>query len=396
LKVAFIADGRSQHTVRWISYFATKYEVLLISPYSCEEIKNVKLIVLPGRFRLSAQLMKNDDQSTQSKNNILNRFFPILIKNGLVNQVWSQLKLIDLIPQALSARRILKKFNPTLVHALRVQNEGYIVALAWPGLFVISSWGSDFIDTAKNHIFHNLITRYTMRKTSWFISDCQRDLTLALKFNLPNNANKFLFPGNGGVDLSVFNLNLKTRRSRDILYCRGISKVTCVDILIQAFQKIKENPLNQDVKLVVLAPYSLHIEFKLLAHKYGVDNENINIFNYVDTFRLAEIMQSAKLFVSPLTSDGVPNSMLEAMACGMIPVMSDLESIREFITNGENGYLFDPTSVDSLTFALNEGLLETLREDYMNSNFKLIAEKSEFFTNMRKVEDLYGRMQQCT
>ena len=46
--------------------------------------------------------------------------------------------------------------------------------------------------------------------------------------------------------------------------------------------------------------------------------------------------------------DGTPNSLLEGMACGCFPVAGDLESIREWITHGQNGLLVDPNDPQSI------------------------------------------------
>ncbi len=57
---------------------------------------------------------------------------------------------------------------------------------------------------------------------------------------------------------------------------------------------------------------------------------------------MAEVYRSAQIIVSPSTHDGTPNTLLEGMACGCFPIAGDLESIREWITDGVNGLLVDP------------------------------------------------------
>jgi glycosyltransferase involved in cell wall biosynthesis len=41
-------------------------------------------------------------------------------------------------------------------------------------------------------------------------------------------------------------------------------------------------------------------------------------------------------------SDGMPNSLLEAMACGAVPVLNRLPQYAELIRHGENGLFVDP------------------------------------------------------
>jgi glycosyltransferase involved in cell wall biosynthesis len=61
----------------------------------------------------------------------------------------------------------------------------------------------------------------------------------------------------------------------------------------------------------------------------------------------ADVFRGAQIVVSPSIHDGTPNSLLEAMACGCFPVAGDLESIREWITHGQNGLLFDANDAAS-------------------------------------------------
>lgn len=51
---------------------------------------------------------------------------------------------------------------------------------------------------------------------------------------------------------------------------------------------------------------------------------------------------AADVMVSVSSNDSLPNCMLESMACGTPVVMGDIPQIREWIKNGENGFLVPP------------------------------------------------------
>ena len=48
------------------------------------------------------------------------------------------------------------------------------------------------------------------------------------------------------------------------------------------------------------------------------------------------------------------------MAIGCLPVCGDIESIREWITNGENGILVDPTDPYALAEAVQRGIVDAI------------------------------------
>ncbi|MCK4305461.1 MAG: glycosyltransferase family 4 protein, partial [Candidatus Eisenbacteria sp.] len=70
-----------------------------------------------------------------------------------------------------------------------------------------------------------------------------------------------------------------------------------------------------------------------------------------------EVLRSCGIFLLASTAEGLPNALLEAMACGLVPVVSDLPAHRELISPGENGILVPPDDTAAWVRAL-ERLLE--------------------------------------
>jgi glycosyltransferase involved in cell wall biosynthesis len=81
------------------------------------------------------------------------------------------------------------------------------------------------------------------------------------------------------------------------------------------------------------------------------------------------------------------------MACGCFPVAGDLESIREWITPGVNGLLFDPGDPCSLADAILLALEQTdLRLRARQQNARLISERAEHGKVMAEAEAFYHRL----
>jgi glycosyltransferase involved in cell wall biosynthesis len=78
------------------------------------------------------------------------------------------------------------------------------------------------------------------------------------------------------------------------------------------------------------------------------------------------------------------------MACGCFPVVGDIESLREWITQGENGFLVDPADPQGLADAICEGLQSPkLRDQAQKKNARLIAERAEYHEAMRQATEFY-------
>jgi glycosyltransferase involved in cell wall biosynthesis len=105
------------------------------------------------------------------------------------------------------------------------------------------------------------------------------------------------------------------------------------------------------------------------------------------------VFRRAQIIASPSLHDGTPNSLLEGLACGCFPVAGDLESIREWITPGENGLLFDPNDEGSIANAICSALEnKELRERAAGLNRTIIATRAEYKQNMKRAEEFYERV----
>ena len=105
---------------------------------------------------------------------------------------------------------------------------------------------------------------------------------------------------------------------------------------------------------------------------------------------MAELFRGASIVVSPSTHDGTPNTLLEAMACGCFPVAGDLESLREWITPGENGLLIDPSNPRALADAILSVLEKpALREAAKIKNSQIIAARAEYGACMAMIDTFY-------
>jgi len=106
--------------------------------------------------------------------------------------------------------------------------------------------------------------------------------------------------------------------------------------------------------------------------------------------QMAELFRGSRVTVSAATHDGTPNTLLESMACGCLPVAGDIESIREWVVPGLNGLLFDPADAQ----ALAQEILRALEDEALyrragEHNAHLIAEKAQYPVVMAKAQLFY-------
>jgi len=136
------------------------------------------------------------------------------------------------------------------------------------------------------------------------------------------------------------------RESIVVTFVGGVIKRKGVDLLINAWKKVVQAVPN--AVLLIIGPKSKD-ESKGI-HGYVTDNiiesikkqkldETVEFTGYVPN--VSEYLQVSDIFVLPSSREGLPNALIEAMACGVAPVATRLDCISDLIEHGKNGFLFE-------------------------------------------------------
>lgn len=93
------------------------------------------------------------------------------------------------------------------------------------------------------------------------------------------------------------------------------------------------------------------------ATKLGVQDV-VEIREWVDPAERDRLLAAAHAFVLPSHTEGLPMSLLEAMAWGLPPICTPVGSIPEYVVNGANGLLIAPGDVSQLAAAIEQLVLQ--------------------------------------
>ena len=95
---------------------------------------------------------------------------------------------------------------------------------------------------------------------------------------------------------------------------------------------------------------------KQLARKAKELNVQVNFIDIVPNYKLPQILNRYKYYVLPSLFEGMPKTLLEAMACGLVCIGTNVDGINEIIEDSVNGYLANDTSVPALTETINRAI----------------------------------------
>lgn len=94
--------------------------------------------------------------------------------------------------------------------------------------------------------------------------------------------------------------------------------------------------------------------------------ERVHLTGNVDTKQVIDVLNSLKLLVLPSFSEGLPNIVLEAMACGTPVLATRVGGIPDVIEDGVNGFLVDGNEPDQLSTAIRNTMA---RDDLADISF---------------------------
>jgi glycosyltransferase involved in cell wall biosynthesis len=185
---------------------------------------------------------------------------------------------------------------------------------------------------------------------------------------------RFGLPMGNSVILSMRNIN-PIYNPETIIEAFGIL-VRRIDnvVLVQKYYKSTNKRLKELQELV---------EKKGLTKKVFWIGE----LEYED---LPWLYNTANVVVSVPSSDGTPMTLLEAMACGVTPIVSELPSVLEWVKHDENAIVVPAGDAIKLAQALEKILIENeKRQQISKINIKVVKDRAEHSTHMNAMEELY-------
>ena len=252
-------------------------------------------------------------------------------------------------------RKIIKKTDPDLVNAHYITSHGFLAALVKKlstknFILVQSAWGSDILVTPFRNKLFKWITRFCLRNADVVTSDSHH-MTEVISSLAPVKTLTFSF---GLEKLPLYDTVVK----EDYLFYsnRMLSENYNIGETIRFFGQIAA--VKQQARLVIAHDGPSRKYLEQLVGELGLNNK-ITFMGFVSEEEQDINYKKARFFISIPTSDATSVSLLEAMAYGCIPIVSDIPANHEWISNGVNGIFYHKhkTRVEEIINVLKEGAL---------------------------------------
>lgn len=134
-------------------------------------------------------------------------------------------------------------------------------------------------------------------------------------------------------------------------------------ILIEALSLLQQRGLCFSAYLVGGGPEGQRLATLVSKHHLS---QTVHLRGFLRHEELAELWSQCDVFIQPSIvdregdRDGIPNTVIEALACGIPVIASDLPAMRDVIRHQETGFLFPPGDSEALALAIERAIASDL------------------------------------
>jgi len=368
MKIVYLADGRSIHTLRWAKHFSGKGHSVHVVTFAAP---------------------------SPSRDNILFHEVPLN---------WSKASYLLMRPYI---ERTIAEIKPDIIHGHYLTSYGAIAGrLRCNTPTILSAWGSDVLVALGKRgpygAFLRRIVRPSLNKAesitaeSTIVGDALRKV-----LHVPQSKIE-VFPW--GVDLSTFyptkvcatdwtTLLSIPEGFRLVISPRMMFPVYNIEVIVKSIALVNRHFKNvMFVFLCGLRDQNYYAQVRRLVAQEGVSEHVRFIEEYLYPAQVAELLNLSQVLVSIPRSDSLPISVLEGLACNVLPVCNPIGANLEVMGEGVKMTLVE---VDSN--ALGRSIIRVLERPnsenqvITSTNLKVVLEKYSWAMSCSRMEKLYQK-----
>lgn len=347
MRICILGDASSPHIKKWVNYFVTRgAETHLLS--------------------LEPSIGTNGIEH---------------IFHSRIRPRWVKYPL-----SSFSFAREIEKIKPDLINAHFVPNYGLISALISFRPLVISCWGSDVLDIRSR--LHLARVKFALRKADLITTDGEVLVNAVTQLGIPGER---ILNVPIGVNAELFKMSGAKSLPPKVVNLRRLAQIYNPEHFIYAIPSVLS---EEKVQPIMLSEGSQkdRVRIEKLVKKLGIEKE-IKFVPFLSQIELAKLLCESTIYVSSSRVDSTSVTLLEAMACGAFPVVADIPGNREWIKDGENGYLVPLNDSKYLANCIVSALKNPeLMKVAGARNREIVRTYGLFEKNMKLIEDAFIKL----
>ena len=295
-------------------------------------------------------------------------------------------------------KKVIEELHPDVLHTVWIPTGGLIGALSHFHPVLLMPLASDVLIQPRKSIFWRQITKFVFKSADMISCDSETAKTEVITQSGFPHDKIVVFPR--GVDLDVFHpdpeLGEKTRESlgwldkKIMIMTRRFAPVYGIEYFLRALPEVAEEVPDTRVLLIGSGP--LELSLREMVKELGLENM-VRFQGQVVNKVVPAYLNAADLYVSSPLSDGTSVSLLEAMACGLPVVVTDVPAILVWVENGINGVVCpkrDPMSLAKAIITLLQN--DQMAREMGEKNLEIAKRRANWDKSFKQLEEMYERL----
>lgn len=364
MRILFLSNGASTHTVRWVNSLSKRgHEVHLV--------------------------FKQDD--APKPNTINDKVILHSLKKSGTKAYFLAAHELNLLS---------KQINPDIVNAHYASGYGTLARLSKLRPLILNVWGSDVYDFPyQSRLKFNLVRKnllYADKIAS--TSKCMAEQVLKLLSNYEKEIAITPF----GVDIDIFKPKTNTNIDKIVIgNVKTLEDKYGIDDLISAIKVLRDNLIKNGfadiwdkIFVYIYGDGSKKNELIELSKALGI-KEKVFFKGKIPHSEVSNALDEFDIFcaTSKLDSESFGVSVVEAMAKALPVVVTDVDGFSEVAVNGYNGIIVERKNVAEIAEALESLVLDKdLRKMYGANGRKRVEDLYNWENNVDSMIQIYSKL----
>jgi colanic acid/amylovoran biosynthesis glycosyltransferase len=186
-----------------------------------------------------------------------------------------------------------------------------------------------------------------------------------------------------GVDTAQFAAQQPRPAARSFLYVGRLAVEKGLPILLEAAAALAARGFDFEIRLVGDGPDRKALEAQVDGAGLA---DRVHFLGYADQQGVLRCLQQSDVFVLPSFAEGVPVSLMEAMACGVPVIATRIAGVSELVADGDTGLLVHASDAASLRDAMARYLTDaSLRMNVATRARRTIESEFDIHTEVGKL-----------
>lgn len=351
-KILFLAPAKNYHTRKWCAFFVSEgYSVSVIS-LTGGEIPNV-----------TVHTLLISDKSDKGDLKKMEYLFCVKRINNLYNAIM-----------------------PDIVSVHYATSYGLLAALSSIRKYSLSVWGTDVYAFPLKSFVHKKIVEFSLKKATVLLSTSRAMAEECKKYT---DRKFYITPF--GVDMNLFAPNDERENMNGefvISTIKSLSPEYGIDILLKAIRQIVNDNPNIRLRVNIAGEGPSSESLKHLSQELGI-NDKIGWLGFIPQDEVVRVLNSSDIVVIPSYRESFGVSAVEAQACGLPVIISDVDGLKEATEPGITSLVFGVGDYDKLAKEIAELYYDREKRMAMGQSARAFVTKNFEYKNcFKRIEQI--------